>query len=69
MKKDLLSELEKGDRFLKMEAVDKFTKKAYQGFERTINIIGKVIVRIQSKRWDAKDQQLFILKGAEKKIS
>ena len=68
VKKDLLHELKKRDNFLKIEAVDEFTKKAYQGFGSTINIIGKVLVRIESKRWDAKDQQLFITEGAEKNL-
>ena len=58
IERDLLPELKIRDRFLKIEAVDEFTKKAkaYQGFGSTINLVGKVIVRIQSKRWDAKDQ-------------
>ena len=54
MKKDLLHEMKIRGRFLKIEAVDEFTKKAYQGFGSTINIIGKVCVRIRSKGWDAK---------------
>ena len=39
MKKDLLHELKIRDRFLKLEPVDELTKKAYQGFGSTINII------------------------------
>ena len=35
----LLHELKIRDRFLKIEAVNEFTKKAYQGFGITINII------------------------------
>ena len=46
MKKDLPHEMKIRDRFLKLEAVEEFTKKAYQGFGSTINIIGKVCVRI-----------------------
>ena len=68
MKKDLLHELKIRDRFLKIEAVDEFTKKAYQGFGSTINIIGKFCVQIRSKGWDAKDQKLFIAEGAEKDL-
>ena len=43
MKKDLLQELKIRDRFLKKEAMDELTKKAYQGFGSTINIIGKSV--------------------------
>ena len=53
----------KRDRFLKIETADEITKKAYQGFGSTINIIGKIVVRIPSKGWDAKDQQRLSLKG------
>ena len=67
MKKDLLHELKIRDRFLKLEPVDKITKKAYQGFGSTINIIGRVRAGIRSKGWDASDQKLFITEGAEKK--
>ena len=49
MKKDLLHELKIRDRFLKLEPVDELTKKAYQGFGSTKNIIGRVRVRIRSK--------------------
>ena len=46
--------------------MDELTKKAYQGFGSTINIIGRVRVRIQSKGWNASDQKLFITEGAER---
>ena len=65
-KKDLLHELKIRDRFLKLEPVDETTKKAYQGFRSTINIIGRVRVRIRSKGWDASDEKLFITEGAER---
>ena len=68
MEKDLLQELKIRDRFLKIEAVDEFTKKAYQGFGSTINIIGKVRLRTRSKGWDAKDQKLFITEGVERNL-
>ena len=68
MKKDLLHELKTRDTFLKIEAVDEITRKAYQGFGSTINIIGRVPVRIQSKGWDARDQKLFITEGAERNL-
>ena len=68
MKKELLNELKIRDRLLKIEAVDELTKKAYQGFGSTINIIGKVSVRIRSKGWDAKEQKLFITYGAERSL-
>ena len=68
MKKDLLHELKIRDRFLKIESVDEITKKAYQGFGSTINIIGRVRVRIRSKGWDASDQKLLITEGAEKNL-
>ena len=44
IKKDLLHELKIRDRILKVEPVDELTKKAYQGFGSTINIIGRVRV-------------------------
>ena len=68
MKKDLLHELKIRDRFLKLESVDEITKKAYQGFGSTINIIGRVRVRIRSKGWEANDQKLFITEGAERNL-
>ena len=48
--------------------MDEITKKAYQGFGSTINIIGRVRVRIRSKGWDASDQKLFITEGAERNL-
>ena len=42
--------------------------KAYQGFGSTINIIGRVRMRIRSKGWDASDQKLFITEGAERNL-
>ena len=68
MKKDLLHELKIRDRLLKLEPVDEITKKAYQGFGSTINIIGRVRVRIRSKGWDASDQKIFITEGAERNL-
>ena len=68
MKKDLILELKIRDRFLKLEPVDEITKKAYQGFGSTINIIGRVRKRIRSKGWDASGQKRFITEGAEKNL-
>ena len=68
MKKDLLNELKIRDRFLKLDPVDEITKKAYQGFGSTINIIGRVRVRIRSKGWEASDQKLFTTEGAERNL-
>ena len=68
MKKDLLHELKIRDRFLKLEPVDELTKKAYQGFGSTKNIIGRVRVRIRSKSWGASDQKLFITESAERNL-
>ena len=68
MKKDLLHELKIRDRFLKLEPVEEITKKAYQGFGSTINIFGRVRVRIRSKGWEANDQKLFITEGAERNL-
>ena len=68
MKKDLLHELKIRDRFLKLEPVDEITKKSYQGFGSTINVIGRVRVRIRSKGWDASDQKIFITEGAERNL-
>ena len=48
--------------------MDEITKKAYQGFGSTINIIGRVRVRTRSKSWEACDQKLFITEGAEKNL-
>ena len=68
MKKGLLHELKIRDRFLKLEPVDEITKKAYQGFGNTINVIRRVRVRIRSKGWEACDQKLFITEGAERNL-
>ena len=68
MKKDLLHELKIRDRLLKLKPVDEITKKAYQGFGSTINIIGRVRMRIRSKGWEACDQKLFINEGAERNL-
>ena len=68
MKKDLLHELKVRDRFLKLEPVNEITKKAYQSFGSTINIIGRVRARIRSKGWDASDQKRFITEGAERNL-
>ena len=65
MKRELLHELKIRERFVK---IDEITKKAYQGFASTINIIGKVTVKIQSMGWDVKDQQLFITEGAKRNL-
>ena len=65
MKKDLFQERKIRDRFLRIEAVDELRKKSYQGFGNAKNII---IVRIQPKGWDAKNQQQFIGKGAERNL-
>ena len=48
--------------------MDEITKKAYQGFGSTINIIGRVQVRIRSKGWEARDQKLFVTEGAERNL-
>ena len=48
--------------------MDEITKKAYQGFGSTINSIGRVRVRIQSKGWEACDQKFFITEGAERNL-
>ena len=68
MKKDLLHELKIRDRFLKLEPVDELIKKAYQGFGSTINIIGRVRVRIRSKGWDASEQKLIITEDAGRNL-
>ena len=68
MRNDLLHELKIRDRLLKLEPLEKKTKKAYQGFGSTINIIGRVRVSFRSKGWDASDQKLFITKGAERNL-
>ena len=52
MKKELLHKLKIRETFLK---IDEITEKSYQGFASTINIIEKVIMKIQSMGWEAKD--------------
>ena len=54
MKWNVLHELKINDWFQRNEAKNKITKKAYQGFGSTINIIGISVIRTQSKEWDPK---------------
>ena len=49
MEKNLLHETKIRDRFLKIKAVDEVTKTAHQQFGSLTIIIGKIVVRIQSK--------------------
>ena len=67
MEKNLLHETKIRDRFLKIKAVDEVTKKAHQQFGSLTIIIGKIVVRIQSKEWDAKNQKLYATEKAKKK--
>ena len=54
---------------LKIHPVDKKTRELYCGFTNdTINIIGKVVVRIQSNEWIAVETPFFITSGHERNI-
>ena len=49
--------------------VDKKTRELYCGFTNdTINVIGKIVVRIQSNGWIAEDTPFFITTGHERNI-
>ena len=55
LKQKVLHELKLRNPQLKIHPVDKKTRELYCGFTNdTINIIGKIVVRIQSNRWNAK---------------
>ena len=68
MKRDLLHEPKTRDLFLRLKALNELFKTAYQGLGSTISIIGKIVVRIQSKGWDAENQQSDITEGAERDL-
>ena len=68
MKRDLLNEPKIREMFLRLKALNEFFKTAYQGLGSTISIIGKIVVRIQSKGCDAENQQTDITEGAERDL-
>ena len=53
---------------MKIQPVEKTTKQAYQGFGSIINVIGRVIGKIQSNGWIALEWKLFITDGAERNL-
>ena len=54
LKQNVLHELKLRNPYLKIHPVDKTTRELYSGFtNHTINIIRKIVVRIQSKGWIA----------------
>ena len=54
---------------MKIQPVEKKTRELYCGFTNdTINIIGKVVVRLQSNGWIADETPFFITSGHERNI-
>ena len=65
----VLHELKLRKPHLKMHQVDKKTRECYCGFTNdTINIIGKIVVRIQSNGWITEETPFFITTGHERNI-
>ena len=60
LKQNVLHELKKRNPHLKIHPVDKKTRELHCGFTNdTINIIGKIVVRIRSNGW-IDDENLFL---------
>ena len=69
LKQNVLHELKLRNPQLKIHPVEKKTRELYCGFTNdTINIIGKVIVRLQSNGWIADETPFFITSGHERNI-
>ena len=69
LKQNVLHDLKLRNPKLKIHPVDKKTRKLYCGFTNdTINIIGKVVVRIQSNGWTADVTPFFIHSEHERNI-
>ena len=69
LKQNVLHELKLRNPQLKIHPVEKKTRELYSRFTNdTINIIGKVVVRLQSIGWIADETPFFITSGHEKNI-
>ena len=69
LKQDFLHEKKLRDPQLKIHSVDEKTRELYCGFNNdTINIIGKVVVRIQFNGWIADETPFFITSEHERNI-
>ena len=69
LKQNVLHKMKLRNPQLKIQPVDKKTRELYCGFTNdTINIIGKVVVRIQSNRWIADETPFFITSAHERNI-
>ena len=69
LKQNVLHELKLRNPHLKIQPVEKKTRELYCGFTNdTINIIGKVVVRLQSNGWTADETPFFITSGHERNI-
>ena len=69
LKQNVLDELKLRNPQLKIHPVEKKTRELYCGLtNHTINIIGKVIVRLQSNGWIADETPFFITSGHERNI-
>ena len=67
LKQNVLHELKLRNPHLKIHPVDKKTRELYCGFtNETFNIIGKIVVRIQSNGWIAEETPFFITTGDER---
>ena len=69
LKQNVLHGLKLRNPKLKIQPVEKKTRELYCGFTNdTINIIGKVVVRLQSNGWIADETPFFITSGHERNI-
>ena len=69
LKQNVLHELKLRNPQLKIQPVEKKTRELYCGFTNdTINIIGKVVKRLQSNGWIADETPFFITSGHERNI-
>ena len=69
LKQNVLHELKLRNPQLKIQPAEKKTRELYCGFTNdTINIIGKVVVRLQSNGWIADENPFFITSGHERNI-
>ena len=68
LKQNVLHELKLRNPRLKIHPVDKKNRELYCGFTNdTINLIGKLTVRIQSNGWTSEEILFFITNGHERK--
>ena len=69
LKQNVLHELKLRNPHLKIHPVDKKTRELYCGLTIVIiNIIGKIVIRIQSNGWIAEETPFFITTGRERNI-